>query len=254
MSSLLFARSTSISRMPSSRRCKASACSSSASFASLASASASLACSVWAMNSCSAFSACRCRTRSVCWSSDNSFSARATNFLGRSSRRAVSMAWDSPIAFCASLKVGLPSLYSIATVSVRLSSIAQLLSCRQCVVATTLAPDSRKASIMACASAAPCCGSVPVPASSTRTKDLFLEVLVTESMIRDATRCAEYVDKSSTIVCISPTSASTTLKKSTLGASPPGTGMPQRASKASRPIVFSNTVLPPAFGPLMMRP
>mmetsp|Transcript_86114 Transcript_86114/g.278653 ORF Transcript_86114/g.278653 Transcript_86114/m.278653 type:complete len:251 (-) Transcript_86114:1140-1892(-) len=142
----------------------------------------------------------------------------------------------------------------MAAISVRGSSNAQFFSCMLCVVATTRAPRSRNASRIARASAAPCMGSVPVPASSTMTSAWEPESAERPSMIREATRCAEYVERSSTIVCMSPTSATTTSKKSTRGDSPVGTGMPQRASRAKRPAVLSTTVLPPAFGPLRMRP
>mmetsp|Transcript_5602 Transcript_5602/g.14232 ORF Transcript_5602/g.14232 Transcript_5602/m.14232 type:complete len:372 (+) Transcript_5602:253-1368(+) len=221
---------------------------------SAASRSRSCARAMDSFRSTSSCSALRCSAKSDRWSSLRSASARSTRCCGSCSRLAVSMACDSPTSLRVSRKVGLPSLYSIAAISVRSSSSAQFLSCMQCVVATRRAPHSRNASMTARASAAPCEGSVPVPASSTMTNARWLVFWVLLSMILEATRWAEYVDRSSTMVCMSPISANTTSKKSTRGDSPPGTGMPHLARRARRPMVFSTTVLPPAFGPLRIRP
>mmetsp|Transcript_94515 Transcript_94515/g.291385 ORF Transcript_94515/g.291385 Transcript_94515/m.291385 type:complete len:487 (+) Transcript_94515:326-1786(+) len=213
--------------------------------------SATLSCSwSWASSS----SALRWSARSERWSSLSSASARRTSGPGSSRRRAVSMAWDSPTQLRTSLNVGRPPLYSMAATSVPAFSRAQFFSCVQCVVATTRAPVSSSASRIALASAAPCIGSVPVPASSTRMRARLPAPLAHPRIILDATRCAEYVDKSSTMVCMSPISASTTSKKSIRADSPAGTGMPHRTSRASRPTVLSTTVFPPALGPLRTTP
>mmetsp|Transcript_78955 Transcript_78955/g.218491 ORF Transcript_78955/g.218491 Transcript_78955/m.218491 type:complete len:283 (+) Transcript_78955:398-1246(+) len=146
------------------RSSSAEACSAVSAWASRSSARRSCSCSRFSRSS-----ALRCRASNERWSSLRSASARCTKAGGSSNRRAVSIACDSPTVLRTSLKVGRPFLYSMATISVRGSCSAQFFSCMQCVVATTRAPVPSSASSTALASAAPCCGSVPVPASSTIT-------------------------------------------------------------------------------------
>mmetsp|Transcript_16385 Transcript_16385/g.49325 ORF Transcript_16385/g.49325 Transcript_16385/m.49325 type:complete len:287 (+) Transcript_16385:221-1081(+) len=166
-------RSTSMTSMSFSL-CSSWACfvltrSCSSAFFSSASASVSLERTMDAFSCTSSSWALRFSASSDCWSSSSSDSARSTSLRGSFRRSAVSMACDSPISFRVMRNVGLPSLYSMAAISVRSSVSAQFLSCMLCVVATMREPDSRNASMTARASAAPWAGSVPVPASSSMT-------------------------------------------------------------------------------------
>ena len=63
--------------------------------------------------------------------------------------------------------------------------------------------------------------------------------------------CAENVDSSASIDCASPISARNAVNTGKLAASA-GTGIPACAIIASSAVVFSVTVLPPVFGPLII--
>ena len=113
------------------------------------------------------------------------------------------------------------------------------------VVATTSAPRSTSRATTAWASREPSSGSVPAAGSSSSTSDRG------PVAARIATRrrtWAEKVDRLSAIDWSSPMSAST---RSNTGrrARAAGTRRPHWWSIASRPSVFSATVLPPVFGP-----
>ncbi len=62
--------------------------------------------------------------------------------------------------------------------------------------------------------------------------------------------CAENVDKSAAIDCSSPMSTSTPSNSGRTARSA-ATGIPDCADSAAIPVVFSTTVLPPVFGPLI---
>src|ERR1700674_4364382 len=107
----------------------------------------------------------------------------------------------------------------------------------------------RNSSSNATASAAPSSGAVPVPISSTSTREFGVAA---SSMVFKFNMCAEKVDKSAAIDCSSPMSTST-WSNSGRTARCAATGIPDCAASAAIPVVFSATVLPPVFGPLITR-
>src|ERR1051326_6995856 len=128
------------------------------------------------------------------------------------------------------------------------SFTANVVSAERCVVTIISAPIFSKCSITAAASAAPSSGSVPDPSSSSSTSER--SVALSSTRLR-RTRYAEKVERCSSSDWSSPMS---TWKASTIGMIVPsaaGTGRPLIAIATRMPVVFSATVLPPAFGPLM---
>ena len=63
--------------------------------------------------------------------------------------------------------------------------------------------------------------------------------------------CAENVESAASIDCASPMSARNAVNTGKLAAAA-GTGIPACAIIASSAVVFSATVLPPVFGPLII--
>ncbi len=106
---------------------------------------------------------------------------------------------------------------------------------------------ARNSSSSATARAAPSSGAVPVPISSTSTSDCGVAA---SSMLFKFSMCAENVDKSAAIDCSSPMSTSTRSNSGNT-ARCAATGMPDCAASAAIPVVFSATVFPPVFGPLI---
>ena len=98
------------------------------------------------------------------------------------------------------------------------------------------------------ASAAPSTGSVPAPSSSNRIR-LFSSASFSISTV--LAMCAEKVDRLCSMLCSSPTSASTRSNTCTALWSPAGMCRPHWAIRHSSPRVFSVTVLPPVLGPVM---
>ncbi len=86
-----------------------------------------------------------------------------------------------------------------------------------------------------------------MPISSTSTSERSLTSLSIDFKL---SMCAENVERSAAMDCSSPISASTRSKIPSR-ADCAATGMPDCAASTARPTVFSATVLPPVFGPLM---
>ena len=106
---------------------------------------------------------------------------------------------------------------------------------------------ARNSSSSATARAAPSSGAVPVPISSTSTREFGVAA---SSMVFKFSMWAEKVDKSAAIDCSSPMSTRTRSKSGSTACCA-ATGIPDCAASAAIPVVFSATVLPPVFGPLM---
>src|SRR5438034_327022 len=106
---------------------------------------------------------------------------------------------------------------------------------------------ARNSSSSATARAAPSSGAVPVPISSTSTREFGVAA---SSMVFKFSMWAEKVDKSAAIDCSSPMSTRTRSKSGSTACCA-ATGIPDCAASAAIPVVFCATVLPPVFGPLM---
>ena len=106
---------------------------------------------------------------------------------------------------------------------------------------------ARNSSSSATASAAPSSGAVPVPISSTSTSEFGVAA---SSIVFKFNMCAENVDKSAAMDCSSPMSTSTRSKSGNTALCA-ATGIPDCAASAAIPVVFSATVFPPVFGPLI---
>ena len=104
--------------------------------------------------------------------------------------------------------------------------------------------------MIAVASAPPSFGSVPPPASSSSTSAGSASA---SSVATTFAMCAENVLRLSAIDCSSPMSANTLWKIGTWVPSAAGMSSPACAMIGSSPAVFSATVLPPVFGPVMTR-
>ena len=65
--------------------------------------------------------------------------------------------------------------------------------------------------------------------------------------------CEEKVERLCSMLCSSPMSAKTCSKTESLRAFVRGDRQPACAISVSRPVVFSETVLPPVFGPVTTR-
>ena len=98
--------------------------------------------------------------------------------------------------------------------------------------------------------AAPSAGSVPPPNSSNSTK-LFSSA--DERISAILRRWLENVLKLCSMLCSSPMSA--VMRENTASSEPSLAGMciPDCAIKVSRPTVFNVMVLPPVFGPVMIK-
>ena len=116
------------------------------------------------------------------------------------------------------------------------------------LVQTTIAPRDLKWSTIAVASAPPSIGSVPDPSSSNSTRAGSASIRSIDAML---VTCQEKVLRFAAIDCSSPMSAKT--DRNTGSREPGAAGMcrPACAISASSPSVFSATVLPPVFGPVM---
>ena len=65
--------------------------------------------------------------------------------------------------------------------------------------------------------------------------------------------CDEKVERLCSMLCSSPMSARTCSNTDSFEPSSAGIAMPACAISVSRPVVFSETVLPPVFGPVISR-
>ena len=65
--------------------------------------------------------------------------------------------------------------------------------------------------------------------------------------------CDEKVERLCSMLCSSPMSAKICSKTASFDPSAAGIAMPAWAINVSRPVVFSDTVLPPVFGPVINR-
>ena len=104
--------------------------------------------------------------------------------------------------------------------------------------------------MMAVASAPPSLGSVPPPASSSRTSAGMSSAW---SIATTLAMCAEKVLRLSAIDCSSPMSANTLWNTGICVPSAAGMRSPACAMSGSSPAVFSATVLPPVLGPVITR-
>ena len=102
---------------------------------------------------------------------------------------------------------------------------------------------------MLIASAAPSTGSVPAPSSSMSTSE---RSSAESSMPTIFFIWLEKVERDCSMLCSSPISANTLSNTANSVPTFAGTNMPDCAIRVKRPIVFSVTVLPPVFGPVMM--
>ena len=100
----------------------------------------------------------------------------------------------------------------------------------------------------ASAIAPPIWGSVPVPNSSMRRSVLLLEAFIIRFIF---SRCEEYVERSSSMLCSSPMSIMMVSKTPIVLFSFIGTLSPHCTIYCSSPTVFRHTDLPPALGPEM---
>mmetsp|Transcript_55377 Transcript_55377/g.98235 ORF Transcript_55377/g.98235 Transcript_55377/m.98235 type:complete len:234 (-) Transcript_55377:229-930(-) len=107
-------------------------------------------------------------------------------------------------------------------------------------------------------SAEPSSGSVPEPTSSRRTKHSCLsEAFAWARMRRMRAMCAENVERDCVMDWSSPISAMTSSYQGTItwscitSAGAARTRKPALAMRAAIPRVFSTTVLPPVFGPVI---
>ncbi len=98
--------------------------------------------------------------------------------------------------------------------------------------------------------APPICGSVPPPNSSINSSVLSLLLRIICFMF---VRWLEYVLRSFSMLCSSPMSIIMLSNMPTRERSPKGTGSPHCIMYCSRPTVFRQTDLPPAFGPDIIR-
>ena len=96
--------------------------------------------------------------------------------------------------------------------------------------------------------AAPSCGSVPAPSSSSRISE---QLSASRSMRTMREMWLENVDRLCCRLCSSPMSAWTRAKTASMEPSSAGTNRPAVAMSDSSPAVLSATVLPPVFGPVM---
>ena len=100
------------------------------------------------------------------------------------------------------------------------------------------------------ASAAPSTGSVPLPISSISTR---LRSSARLSIFTTFTMCEEKVDRLCSMLCSSPISTYIPPKTPISEPSPAGIISPHMVMRVSSPTVFMETVLPPVFGPVMIR-
>ena len=100
------------------------------------------------------------------------------------------------------------------------------------------------------ASAAPSVGSVPAPSSSKRQSE---SPSAASRISTTFFMCPEKVESDCSMLCSSPMSANTS--RNTARRLPWKAGMwsPACPIRVKRPTVFRETVLPPVFGPVMMR-
>ena len=110
-----------------------------------------------------------------------------------------------------------------------------------------LAPVACICSIIAIASAAPSTWTDPEPSSSIRTSD---RGVISERIDEMFAMCAEKVESACSIDCSSPISANILSKNPIFASSRHGTKSPDFAIRQSNPVVFSETVFPPVFGPV----
>ena len=96
--------------------------------------------------------------------------------------------------------------------------------------------------------AAPILGSVPEPNSSIRMRE---EALALRSICFMLTRCPEYVERSSAMLCSSPISIIMLMKMPERERSLTGIDSPHCSIYCRRPVVFRHTDFPPALGPEM---
>ena len=144
-----------------------------------------------------------------------------------------------------------PGSRSNAATSSAGSASANVFTCGKWVVNTSSGPRARRSVRMPTASAAPSTGSVPAPGSSSSTR------LAGPAARAMAARFAAWpvkVERSRSIDCSSPMSASTAVKHGRALSSATGMKSPACAMSAHSPRVFSATVLPPAFGPVTASP
>ena len=99
------------------------------------------------------------------------------------------------------------------------------------------------------ASAAPSCGSVAIPSSSSKTSPPGTAL---SRMWMIFCKCAEKVERLSWIFWSSPISAYTSGKNAMEESAPTGRNIPVRAISDINPTVFKVTVLPPVLGPEIM--
>ena len=102
--------------------------------------------------------------------------------------------------------------------------------------------------MIAVASAPPSAGSVPVPTSSSSTSAGTCSARSIAAML---VMCAEKVLRLAEIDCSSPMSANSVRNTGSVEPAAAGMCSPAWAISASSPAVFSATVLPPVFGPVM---
>src|SRR5581483_304325 len=131
------------------------------------------------------------------------------------------------------------------------SASANAFTWPKCVVSTSRAPRARRSPSTPTASAAPSTGSVPTPGSSSSTRTPGPAAAAIAARLA---ACALNVERSRSIDCSSPTSASTAANTGSRAPSAAGTKRPACAMSAQRPSVLSATVLPPALGPVSASP
>ena len=116
------------------------------------------------------------------------------------------------------------------------------------MVAMTCAPCARSCSITDTASAAPSAGSVPAPSSSINTSVRGPRLVQNPGDVR---MWPEKVDRLCSMLCSSPMSTRISSYTHTSLDSCAGRRYPKRAIVHKSPAVFSVTVLPPVFGPVI---
>ncbi len=227
---------------------------------SASSRSRSLSASATSASSRSRSPASSCRSRSTSASSrrrsrcslPRRASARSSQAAGRPSRRARASASLPPGGPGIRRKVGRPvrgSNSMAAQAAPSISSAAAASSVRW-VVITAMLPRSSRPSTSAIDKAAPSAGSVPEPSSSSSTR---LSGAAASQASRSRSSRPLKVERSASRSWSSPTVATRAPSQGTRLPAAAGIGSPHWAARASRPMVLSATVLPPAFGPVITR-
>ena len=176
--------------------------------------------------------------------------ARLTKGAERPSPRAMTKALLLPGIPSTTLNVGervstSNSIEAVFTVGWRM---AKYLSGVRWVEAATSASLDNRSSRIASPSAAPSCGSVPAPSSSSSINESASASLRIETMFP---MWEENVERFCSIDCSSPMSLRTFAAIASSESGEAGMGMTDWVISVNSPIVFKVTVFPPVLGPVI---